>query len=557
MSNIRKRSGNNTEEQIPRKRRRQDTDLYAELDEEMIVPPFVDCITDGQAPVRKEGGEDEDEDEDEDDDEDDEDEEDEESVFDIDAEVDKFKESDPELIQTLEIVKTEIARTEPNVKTMLSVPLRLEDRAKLCQYYEIYKMQTPNTNEWLDARDRYNEMFKEYKAGYEEYRKYSDCDITRMKEEETKFTGFNAVLALKYKILSLEATDATKKIIFRKYEELMTLDTSDDEYGKLKQWLAWATEIPHNRVKKVIVDNPTEFIRRAKERLDAELYGMEKVKEQILLFLSAKLRNPNMVHSNLGLVGPPGTGKTAIARLISEIMGWGFSQISFGGSDKAEFLKGHEYTYIGSQPGEVVKSLKRIGHKNGVIFLDELEKTAENPDIRAVLLHLVDPTQNMDFRDFFLSEIPIDLSQIWWIGSMNSVPEDSALADRWWIIEVKGYEYQEKIKIVENYLLPRALRNCGMVENSVVLSSGATSFLISEVCKSGDKGVRILEKTVKDLVNKVSFLVSHQNEQGKLPFKTSFELGYQLSFPVYLTSELLGTLIVSTDLDNMIKMMYI
>ena len=88
------------------------------------------------------------------------------------------------------------------------------------------------------------------------------------------------------------------------------------------------------------------------------------------MFISAKLMNPNMKRSNLGLVGPPGVGKTAIARLIAELMDWGFEQISFGGIDKADFLKGHEYTYVGAQPGAVVKCLKQMGHKNGIIFLE-------------------------------------------------------------------------------------------------------------------------------------------------------------------------------------------
>ena len=126
--------------------------------------------------------------------------------------------------------------------------MRLQDRAKLCQYYEIYKMQVPNTNEWLDSRQRYNDMFKEYKAGYEQSKKYSDTDIKRMDKEEEKFSGYDAQLALKYKILNLETSKKNKEVIYRRYEEFLSLDTTDDEFGKLKHWLTWATDFPHDRL---------------------------------------------------------------------------------------------------------------------------------------------------------------------------------------------------------------------------------------------------------------------------------------------------------------------
>ncbi len=476
----------------------------------------------------------------------------------IDSELEKLKHVNKEAYTNLCSVKEEISNTEPNVTKLLLTPMRLEDRVKLCQYYEIYKMQTPNTNEWLECRNRYNVMFKEYKAGYEQSKKYSVEDIERMKQDEDKFTGFDAQLALKYKILNLQTSKENKEVIYRRYEEFLSLESTDDEFGKLKHWLTWATDFPHDRVKEPRVENITEFIKKAKMRLDKELYGMEKVKEQILLFLSAKMKNPSIVNANLALVGPPGTGKTCISRLIAEIMDWGFAQISFGGVDKADFLKGHEYTYVGAQPGEIVKCMKRMGHKNGIIFLDELDKISDNPEIRSALLHMIDPTQNIDYHDNFLGgEISIDLSKIWYIGSMNSPPTDEALADRWWIINVDGYGRNDKIKIIQNYLLPRALKNCGLPTDSVLFENGSSEYLIGRVCRSYDKGVRTIEKTIKDIVNKISFLLTHQNENGELPFKTSFELKSKISFPVLLNIKLLDKLLEEHDLDNMVSMMYI
>ena len=476
----------------------------------------------------------------------------------IDSELEKLKDINKEAYTNLCAVKEEIANTEPDVTKLLLTPMRLEDRTKLCQYYEIYKMQTPNTNEWLESRTKYNKMFKEYKAGYEQSKKYSAEDIARMKQDEQKFTGFDAQLALKYKILNLKTTKENKEVIYRRYEEFLALDCADDEFNKMKHWLTWATDFPHDRIKEHIIDNITDFIKKAKDHMDRELYGMEKIKEQILLFLSAKMQNPNMINANLGLVGPPGTGKTCIARLISEIMDCGFAQISFGGVDKADFLKGHEYTYVGAQPGEIVKCIKRMGHKNGIIFLDELDKIADNPEIRSALLHLIDPSQNTEYCDNFLGgEIKIDLSKIWYIASMNSPPIDEALTDRWWIINVDGYDRFDKISIIQNYLLPRALKNCGLEPLSASFQLGSAGYLINKVCTTNDKGVRTLEKTIKDIVNKINFIVTHQDKNGTLPFKTSFQMKSKLSFPITLNQEILDKLLEEKELDSSLNMMYI
>ena len=238
-------------------------------------------------------------------------------------------------------------------------------------------------------------------------------------------------------------------------------------------------------------------------------------------------------------------------------MDWGFEQISFGGIDKADFLKGHEYTYVGAQPGVVVKCLKQMGHKNGIIFLDELDKAAEHPDIRAALLHLVDQSQNHDFKDNFLGEVSIDLSKIWYIGSMNKIPEDDALADRWWIIKIDGYTKSEKSEIIEKYLIPKALKNADMAENSIVFDSDVIKHLIDKVCKSGEKGVRTVEKFIADIVNKINFVVVHQDENGVLPFKTTFKVGKKLVYPIHLDKSILDKLTANKELDTVLNMMYL
>ena len=142
---------------------------------------------------------------------------------------------------------------------------------------------------------------------------------------------------------------------------------------------------------------------------------------------------------------------------------------------------------------------------------------------------------------------------------MNSIPTDEALADRWWIINVEGYAQNDKIQIIEKHLLPRALKNCSLPKDHIVLGDGVASAFIVKVCKSHDKGVRTLEKGIKDLVNKIVFILSHQDKNGKLPFKTSFELGSYLEVPVKISKQLLGKILESKELNNImsLQMMYI
>tara|TARA_Y100000389_G_scaffold169605_1_gene175993 strand:- start:1618 stop:3285 length:1668 start_codon:yes stop_codon:yes gene_type:complete len=465
---------------------------------------------------------------------------------------------DEELNKNFGIIKQEISKNEPNVKDLLTIPMRKEDRAKLSLYYENYKNQDPYSAEWIESRETYIQLLKEFSEGYKYYQLYTDNDILKFDEDEKKFNMFNPQLALKYKILNLDTSHYNKEVIYKKYNELIHMETNDDQYSKIKNWLSWATDIPHDKIKEIDIDNPTKFICKAKQMLDDELYGMDNVKEQILLFLSAKIRSPSMINTNLALLGPPGTGKTSIARLISKIMEWGFAQISFGGVEKADFLKGHDYTYIGSGPGEIVKSLKKIGCKNGVIFLDEMDKISENPDIKSALLHIIDPSQNKEFRDMFLSEINIDLSNVWWISSMNKLPDDSALVDRWSTINITGYDFNSKINIVKDYLLPKALKNTNLEKKSIVLNEDATRYLITNCSPPSDKGVRTLEKNIKEIVNKISFIITHQDSEGKLPFKVSFQLKHNISLPLVVTTNIISILMKDLkEIDKLIPFMYI
>lgn len=440
----------------------------------------------------------------------------------------------------LNITRKEIQREEPKIVDILTRPMRLEDRAKILTMYNIYKRQMVYTDEWNEHRKNINKKLQEYDQNWIHHKKYTNHQH-RMMEKKIKIFSSVATeseLSLKYKILQLVASDHTKSIIYKKYTRFISMKASDDEYGKMKNWLTWATSIPHDR--KIVVQNAaSNIIQEISNKLNSELYGMKSVKEQILLFINAKLMNPNMKRCNLGLVGSPGVGKTKISRLLASVLKWPFEQISFGGVSGTEFLKGHDYTYIGSGPGEIVRALARMKYKNGILFFDEYEKVSGNKNIASSLLHITDPSQNSEFRDNFLADINIDLSHLWFIYSMNSLPHDSALKDRIYVINVPGYSQADKIKMTQQFLLPRACENSGIPKNSITISDSASAYLIQRICDINEKGVRTLEKGIADIVNKINFIILNQDKNGNINIDVSFHLKNKLlSYPVKINSKM-------------------
>jgi ATP-dependent Lon protease len=182
--------------------------------------------------------------------------------------------------------------------------------------------------------------------------------------------------------------------------------------------------------------------------------------------------------------------------------------MAMGGMNNSDMLRGHDYTYVGSKPGEIAKAMIRMKCKNGVIFMDEFEKISENADILSCLLHITDFSQNAHFRDHFFSDITIDLSSVWFIYSMNSLPQDSALRDRMFHIEVEGYSIEDKMKIVCDYLIPKHLKNIGKQEDEILFEEKTLRNFILTYHES-EKGIRQLEKDMKDIVHKIYFLAAH------------------------------------------------
>jgi ATP-dependent Lon protease len=251
------------------------------------------------------------------------------------------------------------------------------------------------------------------------------------------------------------------------------------------------------------------------------------------------------------------THNTMIAKILAKIMDYPFEQISLGGVNSSEFLKGHDYTYVGSQPGEMVKCLKQMKYKNGILFFDEFEKIKDS-ELISSLLHITDPVQNSEFKDNYLGEITIDLSYLWFIYSMNALPKDDALSDRMFYIELEGYSHKDKAEIIKRYLFPKLLKNVDLNRTDISMSKEATKYFIEKICSKFDKGVRTIEKNIFDIINKIIFLYKNQSEDGTLDgFDVSFNIGRKIIFPFVIDIPILDKLLIFKEIDSRLNNMYI
>jgi ATP-dependent Lon protease len=416
----------------------------------------------------------------------------------------------------------------------------LTDHAEILQLYELYKSMS-FSEESISIRKKISEKISLAVKKYTQHNQYTVKEHEKYIQEIQDLDNYNEGKEMKYKILNLNTSKSNKRIIYGQYKRYLSVNSDNDVYEKLKYWLEWATCLPYDNYKIFPFDkkNLTSFLHKVESKMNDELYGMKSVKEQILIFLNAKITNPAMKNCSLGLIGPPGTGKTYISRLLATILDFPFQQISFGGITDPNFLKGHQSTYIGAEPGEIIRCLRKMKYKNGILFLDEFDKVSENKDICSALLHILDPEQQQFFSDNFLAGLTMDISCLWYIYSMNNLPTDTALRDRLFTIKVDGYSHQDKLCILRDYLLPRALKNVNMDVKSVILSDTICKYIVTRVSSEEESGVRTLDRSINSIIKKIAFLKDHQDKKGQIQFNISFNVNKMLKFPLHITQKLI------------------
>jgi ATP-dependent Lon protease len=285
----------------------------------------------------------------------------------------------------------------------------------------------------------------------------------------------------------------------KQIKRLERMSPEMSEYALLRTYLEWIAELPWSTATK---DNIQ--LRKAKEILDQDHFGLEKAKDRILEYLGVRKLNPDSKGPILCFVGPPGVGKTSLGKSIAKSLKRKFVRLSLGGvRDEAE-IRGHRRTYVGALPGRIVQGLKQAGSNNPVIVLDELDKVGNDfrGDPASALLEVLDPEQNKDFRDHYLG-VPFDLSNVMFISTANTIDTiPDALLDRLEIIFISGYTTEEKVNIAKRYLIPRQLEVNGVKKARITFSEASIIYLIERY--TSEAGVRGLDREIGSVCRKVA-----------------------------------------------------
>ncbi len=317
----------------------------------------------------------------------------------------------------------------------------------------------------------------------------------------------------------------------KQLKRLASMHSDSSESSVLRTYLEWLADLPWS-----VLSRDTLDIIKAKSILDEDHYGLEKVKDRILEYLSVRKLNPKSKGPILCFVGPPGVGKTSLGRSIARAMGRKFHRMSLGGMrDEAE-IRGHRRTYVGAMPGRIIQSIKQAGTRNPIIMLDEVDKIGADfrGDPSSALLEVLDPEQNFSFSDHYLN-VPFDLSKVMFICTANHLDTiPGPLRDRMEVIRLPGYTLQEKLAIARRFLLKRQVEENGLKDGDVTIDDSVLQMIINGYTR--EAGLRNMEREIGAICRK---LARKRAEGAKGKFKVTGKMVHELlGAPRFIDEEL-------------------
>src|SRR6478609_1104785 len=336
---------------------------------------------------------------------------------------------------------------------------------------------------------------------------------------------------LRAKIDAAGMPEPVKKEALRELDRLSKMQVAAAEYTVARTYLDWLVALPWAKRTEDSID-----LKHTKAVLDGDHSGLEKVKDRVLEYLAVRKLNPDVKGPILCFLGPPGVGKTSLARSIANSIGRKFVRVSLGGMrDEAE-IRGHRRTYIGALPGQVIQGLRRAESKNPVFILDEIDKLGSDfrGDPASALLEVLDPEQNNTFRDHYL-DVPFDLSEVLFLTTANVLdPIPHALRDRMEVLELAGYTEEEKLKIAVEHLIAKQIKNHGLSADNVEFTERAIREVIRGYTR--EAGVRNLEREIGALCRKIA---RRRAEGDETPIVVTDEVVVEmLGAPTFLDEEI-------------------
>ncbi len=386
------------------------------------------------------------------------------------------------------------------------LPLKLEDAQKLLEISDRYERLVEfhavlqREIELLGIENKINQRVKSQmgKVQKEYYlREQLKAIQAELGDEDSEDEVENYI----EKIKELGMPEETEEKVIKEAKKLQKTNPNSAEYGVLLNYLDWIIALPWDYDDK---DEGNIDLKKSEEILDEDHYGLKDVKERIIEFLAVRKLNDSPKGPILCLVGPPGVGKTSIARSVARSLDREFVRMSLGGvRDEAE-IRGHRRTYVGALPGRVISSMKKAGTVNPVFLLDEIDKLGSDyrGDPSSGLLEVLDPEQNNTFTDHYL-DVPYDLSKVLFLttaNTTNTIPDP--LLDRMEVIKIDGYTPFEKLQIAKKYIVPKQLKEASIKEDTLTISDNALLGIINDYTR--ESGVRGLERNIQKIIRKAA-----------------------------------------------------